>query len=103
MSPELKNLISQWNKLNFIDRFYFYKIIQLQDSINIQLGVSVGTQLGTSPLQKLALWGATPIVQPGAITAANSQGATYNQSDVQSIATAVNSIRTALKNAGITG
>jgi hypothetical protein len=50
----------------------------------------------------LGFFSVTPVVQAGAITAPNTQGAVYNQADANTIVTAVNSLRTALKNVGIT-
>jgi hypothetical protein len=50
-----------------------------------------------------AVNGNAPVAKAGAIGAPNTQSAAYVQADVQSIVTAVNSIRTALTNFGITG
>ena len=38
------------------------------DGIDFVLDVGIGTKIGTSAAQKLGLWGATPIVQPSALT-----------------------------------
>lgn len=96
MTPELNNLIEQWNKLSFVDRLYFYKLLQIQDGINIQLGVSTGTKIGTSATQKLGFFGATPVVQQTAIAQA-SGGATV---DSQARA-AINSLLTEIHNLGL--
>lgn len=45
------------------------KPIYLKDSLNLELGTTTGTKIGTSATQKLALYGATPIVQPADIGA----------------------------------
>ncbi len=42
-------------------------LVTLADGVNLDVGSSTGTQIGTSALQKLALWGASPVVQPAAI------------------------------------
>ena len=42
----------------------FNGTVNIQDAKNIVLGTTTGTQLGSGATQKLALWGATPIVQP---------------------------------------
>jgi hypothetical protein len=38
--------------------------LPLGDGTNIATGTSVGTKIGTAATQKLALWGALPVVQP---------------------------------------
>ena len=35
--------------------------------VNLKLGVSTGTKIGTTALQKIGFWGATPVVQQSAI------------------------------------
>jgi hypothetical protein len=42
----------------------------ITDASNISLGTTTGSKLGTSASQKLALWGATPVVQPTTAVAA---------------------------------
>lgn len=42
--------------------------------VNIVLGTTTGTKLGTAATQKLGFWGATPVVQP--TVAANADVAT---------------------------
>lgn len=51
---------------------------------------------------KFGVNGATPVVKAAAITAPTAAGGTYAQAQITSIVTAVNAIRTALTNAGIT-
>src|SRR3990167_910295 len=80
------------------DRFVFERLIQILDGRNIQLGTGTGTKIGTAVGQKISVYGKTPVMQAGAITAAATQSDSYVQADVQSIASAVNSIRTALTN-----
>jgi hypothetical protein len=49
------------------------------DGVNLTFGSSTGTRIGSTPSQKLGLWGVTPVVQPsGAAQAAltNSTGGT---------------------------
>lgn len=60
-----------------------------------------GGSLGTSG-DSLSVYGETPVPQASAISAPAAQGSSYSQSDVNTIVTAVNSIRTALQNFGIT-
>lgn len=82
------------------DKYIFSKLIQILDGRNIQTGKGVGTKIGTeggATGQKLAVFGVTPVVQAGAISAP-SGGATV---DAES-RTAINLIRTVLTNFGIT-
>lgn len=60
-----------------------------------------GTVLGQSTADLVGFHGVAPIARAAAPTAAATQGGTYVQADVQTIATAVNAIRTALINKGI--
>ena len=77
-----------------IDKFVFEKPIQILDGRNIQVGQTTGTKIGTATTQKIALHGVTPVVQAGAIDSPSA--------DVGSLKTAVDAIRTALTNKGIT-
>lgn len=79
------------------DKFVFSTLIQILDGRNIQLGKGTGTNIGTETAQKLGLYGVTPVAQQGAISAP-SGGATQ---DAEARA-AINLIRTALTNIGIT-
>lgn len=90
------------NNQNFSDRTVQQKHIQILNGQNIIVGQANGTKIATSATQKLGFFGKTPIIQVGAISAPNTQGATYSQTDVQSIVTAVNAIRVALTNLGLT-
>lgn len=82
------------------DRFVFYKTIQILDGRNIQVGKTTGTKIGTeggATGQKLSVYGVTPVVQAGAISAPS--GGTTQDAEARA---AINSIRTALTNFGIT-
>ena len=76
------------------DRFVFEKLVQFLDGRNIQLGTGTGTKIGTAVGQKLSVYGETPVVQAGAITSPDTTGA--------QLKTAVDAIRVALTNFGIT-
>ena len=41
-----------------------YGSVTMADTVNLVLGTTNGTKIGTSASQKLGLWGATPVVQP---------------------------------------
>ena len=78
------------------DRLTFEKHLQILDARNIQFGRTTGSKFGTAADQKAAFYGATPVVQAGAISAP-SGGATQDAE----ARTAINAIRTAIKNFGI--
>jgi len=85
------------------DRFTFHKHVQVFDGRNIQVGRTTGTKIGTATDQKLSVYGVTPITQGSAISSPTTPGATYDQSEALSMKSAVDSLRLALKNFGITG
>ena len=83
------------------DRYIFQKLIQLLDGRNIQLGKTTGTKIGTAIDQLLGFYGTTPVNKPETVSDANTQGAAYNEGDVQSIADAVNAIIDRLQELGL--
>jgi hypothetical protein len=104
------------------DRQCFEVVGSFADGVNITLGSSTGTKIGTSTSQKLGFWNATPIVQPTAaaqvaITDSTGSSATttlvtvrtdsvaHAASDAQDndhiLFTLLNAMRTALVNSGI--
>ena len=64
------------------DRFSIYKLVQLLDGRNIQLGVATGSKIGTATTQKMGFFNKTPVVQQTttsqtpATFAANTSGIT---------------------------
>lgn len=98
MTPEEKNRLEYLERIVadvfLSDRFIFNKTIQIANGRNILCGNGLGTKIGTASTQKMALWGATPVVQASAI---GSPSAT-----LADLKTAVDAIRVAIKNAGIT-
>lgn len=58
---ELKDLLGFY-------KYTFQHQIDIFDGINLKLGSNTGTQIGTEETQKLAFYGATPIVRQDAIT-----------------------------------
>lgn len=79
------------------DRYIFHKKIQMLDGRNIIGGKTTGTQIGTESTQKFAFYGATPVVRAAAI--ASPTGGINADGESR---TAIDLIRTALKNFGIT-
>lgn len=100
VNSKLNSFLDIYYRSNFPDKVVLTKKLTLWNQ-NIDTEGTVGTKIGNSA-SKLSVYGATTVVRAGAISAPATQGATYNQSDVQSIVTAVNSIRTVLTNFGIT-
>lgn len=84
------------------DKVIFNKDIMMQDGRDFIFAKGTGTKIGTETTQKISFYGETPVVQAAAITAPSDAGGSYNQSVAQSAVTAINSIRTALQNIGIT-
>ena len=83
--------------LLFSDKYNFSKNIQIQDGRSIQAGLSNGLKIGTATAQKLGFFNKTPIVQVSAITSP-SGGVTIDSQ----ARTAIDAIRTALTNLGLT-
>ena len=84
-------------RANGIDAMTFGGItntITIGNGMNIPLGTSTGTMIGTATTQKMGFFGKTPIAQPGAIASPDTSGA--------QLKTAVDAIRTALTNLGLT-
>lgn len=81
--------------------------LTITDGKHFQFGPTTGSKLGSAATEKLALWGATPIVQPaGANQAAVTQtaGATYTateQAMLNALKTLVNQLRADLVAAGV--
>lgn len=84
------------------DRYTFQKHIQLFDGRHIQVGKATGTKIGTATTQKLSVYGVTPVVQASAISAPSGGGTGVTDAIDISARSAINSIRTAIKNFGIT-
>lgn len=92
---ELKDLLG-------IDRYTFQKNIQIFDNRHIQVGRATGTKIGTATDQKVGFYGVPPVVQAGAISAPAGGGSSSLDAVDQTARTAINAIRTALTNIGIT-
>jgi hypothetical protein len=62
------------------------------NNVNIPLGTSTGTKIGTATNQKLAFYNATPVVQPTAVADAT---------DAASVITQLNALLTRMRNLGL--
>lgn len=107
--PEIQQLNQRIERLermiNFLilsDRYYFQRDIDLMNGVNIRVSKLTGTKIGTSATDKLSVYGVTPVVQAASINAPSTSSAAYVQIEAQSTVNAVNSIRAALANFGIT-
>lgn len=112
--PEnLANVVAQLNarvqlleqahkKFEDSSQYTFQKDIQILDGRKIRLGGNQGTKIGVST-SKIGLYGVTPVVKANSIAQATTAGATYNQTTAQTWVDAINNIRIALTNIGITG
>jgi len=87
---------------NKIDRFTFYKLVQMLDGRSIQTGLTTGTTIGTAAAQKVSLHGATPTIQSLKINDPTAAGATYLQATAQSSVDKIKEIINALEAKGIT-
>ena len=101
MTPEelqrLERIEATLMELLKSDRYTIARTFQMLDGRNIQLGLTTGTKIGTSALQKIGFFNTTPVVQPSTVaTLASGSG------DSDDIARqGVNDILTRLKNLGL--
>ena len=95
---DLKRNISM---LFFSDRYIFSRDLELQGARNIQLSTLVGTKIGTGTNQLLGFYNVTPVDQPATVADAATQGGTYNQTDINTIVTAVNTVIDRLQELGL--
>lgn len=98
IEQDLERVLALWDKENWGDRMVLYRYLILKDRNNgTVLGYdSNGINLGSAG-GKVGLYGETPVTQAGAITAPTG-GVTVDAE----ARTAINSIRTALTNIGVT-
>lgn len=81
--------------------------VAVTDGKHLQFGTSSGSKIGSAATEKLALWGATPIVQPASSNQAavtQTAGATYTtneQAMLNALKTLVNQLRADLVAAGV--
>ena len=101
IEKKLDDFLFLYNKENHSNRMEMNRTLVLKDVQNItEFDNFAGLKLGHSA-SKVGWFGVAPVARAGSISAPASQGGTYSQSNVQSIVTAVDAIRTALQNIGI--
>lgn len=102
LKQRLSKMESIINQFVFPDTYRFPRVVTFPDGIGIAGGMTTGTSIGKSTTQKFSFYGVTPVVQASAIAAPSTPGGTYSQAEAQSAVDKINSIRTAIKNFGIT-
>lgn len=88
------------------DVFFKNTTQTLAEGVNIVLGTTTGTKIGTSASQKLGFFNATPVVQPTALTAADAStiDGTYGaeeQAVLGNVRTRLNELVTRLQALGL--
>lgn len=56
------------NRTLYIASLSLTSNLALPDGINISMGTTTGSMIGTASTQKIGFWGATPVVRQGAIS-----------------------------------
>lgn len=100
VTTKLNEFLEIYYRTNFPDKMVLTKNLVLTNS-NIDTEGTAGMKIGNSA-SKLSTYGVTPVVRASAISAPTNPGALYSQSVAQTTVDAINSIRTALTNFGIT-
>jgi hypothetical protein len=67
-------------------------LFTIADALNIAVGTTTGTKIGTGTTQKLAFWNATPVVQPTAVADAT---------DAASVITQLNALLSRMRDLGL--
>lgn len=102
LKQEIEELKTRLNRFDLVDKMLLQKHLQLGDGKKIIVGKATGTKIGSTASEKLGFWGVTPVIQAGAISSPTTPSANYVQAEATSAKTAIDAIRTALINAGIT-
>lgn len=98
INRKLDLFLSEYYRNNNPSSHIFTKKVYFKGGLDLSSpSVTIGAVGGT-----VGLYGETPVAQAGAISAPASQGATYDQTNVNTLVTAINAIRTALTNIGVT-
>lgn len=104
LEDKMDRILAYYEQENFPSKVIIKRQFVLMDqnrSIVFDSQGSGGFSLGSAS-GKVAFYGATPVSKASAIGAPSTPSGTYNQSEAQSAVTAINSIRTALTNLGLT-
>lgn len=95
LNNKLDAFLNMYHRSDFPDKYVFTKKVVLNNQ-NLDTEGTNGMKIGNSS-SKLSVYGETPVVQAGAISAPTGGATTDTEAR-----TAINSIRTALTNFGIT-
>lgn len=99
MTPEQVRQIIHEELAHFMraSKYTFERPIQILDGNDISLASDHGTRIGTSSVQKVGFLGATPRVQWPAIPHPNVQLVAYDQTNAESLRSAVESLMDIMK------
>lgn len=100
VTTKLNEFLEIYYRTNFPDKMILTKTLVLNNS-NIDTNGTNGMKIGNSG-SKLSVYGVAPVVQASAISAPSTPSGTYSSAEAQTTVDAINSIRTALTNFGIT-
>jgi len=89
MTPE--ELTAEYQKMSHSDRFVFYKLVQVLDGRDIQVGRDNGTSLGTATDQKVGVYG-NKVVQTGKISDPSGQTADLDNEARQKITAIIDAL-----------
>lgn len=93
----LDNFLSEYYRNNNATSQIFAKKCYFPGGVDISQGtINLGSSGST-----IGLYGVTPVVKAGAISAPATPSGTYSSSEAQTAVNAINSIRVALANVGI--
>ena len=95
MEATIGNILQRLNKLENSNAYTFQKNIQILDGKNIQLGGTVGTQIGV-PTSKIGFFGVAPVAVPNVNTVSSGSSASDGVAR-----TGVNAIIAALTSLGL--
>lgn len=96
LSQKMDDFNDLFHRMDYVDKFYLTKPLVLRNT-KIRIEGTEGLKIGENATDKLGVYGVTAVVQAGAITSPTGGGTQDSQAR-----TAIDAIRTALKNFGIT-
>lgn len=104
LQNKLDAFLNSYYRSDYPDKYVFNKKVVLNNQ-DLNTEGTNGMKIGNSG-SKLGVYGVTPVVQASAIsTVSGSAGGTYGgteQTLINNLVTAVNAVKTAIKNYGIT-
>lgn len=94
ISDELVKKIVRQQLEEFLasNKYIFNKPVQFLPGRNLQFGRTLGTKIGTGTDQLLAFYGGTPVDRPASVSDPSDSAGLYDQSNAQTVVTAVKAI-----------